>query len=159
MTRPTLRDRVARVRTEISRPRDLLLALRIAIWTVVMQGLKYLLPLPTLVRLMSCEGQRVASDTPSENQIVAFARWAYRLTTWRGRGGCLERGLVTYRYLCANGAKPQLVIGVNKSDSGAIKGHAWVVVGDRAIDEGPESLREFRTVGAFGPNGRRLPDL
>jgi hypothetical protein len=155
MSSRALRDRLARARAEISRPRDLILAVRIAVWTIVVQGLKHVVPLPALVRLMRCDARRTGTAT-SETQIVALCRWASRAISSRGRGRCLERGLVTYRYLCAIGANPQLVIGVSRNDRGAITGHAWVVVDERPLDEGPDSLDGFHTVGTFGPDGLRV---
>src|SRR5438093_3565335 len=126
MTAAAVRARVAKVRSQIGGPSDVLLAARIALWAVVLRGLKFALPLPLLVRAMRLRSRGAARSAWREQQVATLSRWACRLTSWSGGGNCLERALVSYRYLCRLGAEPSVVVGFRHGAEGTVHGHAWV---------------------------------
>src|SRR5579871_6309761 len=114
---------------------DVSLAARAFAWACVLPVLKHLLPIQSLASLMHRPpGPRRYRDARLEDQIVTFARWGARLVRWRAGGNCLERGLIAYRYLCAAGAQPTLVVGIGKNERGVL-GHAWVVVDGQPMGE------------------------
>ena len=88
---------VGKLRARIDTPGDVLLLIRMGLWATALHGLKYALPLPTLVRLMrlcpSASGTPTAGGDACE-KVATFARWACRATRWSHRGRCLEQGLV-----------------------------------------------------------------
>ena len=118
--------------------------------------LKRAVPLPRLVRLMA--GRR--SPGPASDAVVVttlrLAR-AYRRRV-PGADNCLERSLLTYRYLLEAGASPALVCGVDRSVAGVV-GHAWVTP-RRPADHGParrrRALRPDRHLRAGGRAVRGL---
>jgi hypothetical protein len=118
----------------------------------VLPALKHLLPVAALAALMQRPPSRVYRDVRLEEQVVTFARWAARLVRWRAGGNCLERGLITYRYLGLAGANPTLVVGVGKNETGAI-GHAWVLVDGEPVSEDLPALALYTPMLAFGPDG------
>lgn len=124
------------------------LLVRMGAWSLVLPVLKRLLPLPSLVRLMSGKGSGRRSDA-REEQVVRSARRVYRM---RRPGSCLERSLLVYRYLSNANADPRLVIGVRREDSDVI-GHAWVLVDGSPLYESSASLELFSTVVEFAPDG------
>src|SRR5215218_5594748 len=124
------------------------LLVRMGAWSIVLPVLKHLLPLPTLVRLMSRRGGGVRSRG-SEEQIVRYARRVYSL---RRAGTCLERSLVAYRYLSRANAEPWLVVGVRR-DNQVLMGHAWVLVDGSPLYESSASLDPFLPVVEFAPDG------
>jgi hypothetical protein len=70
------------------------------------------------------------------------------------RDNCLERSLVTYRFLGRLGAGPELVVGVG-SEGEATVGHVWVTVDGRPVHDEPQSLDAYETVVVFDSDGRR----
>ena len=126
----------------------MLLLIRMGAWSLVLPVLKRILPLPTLVRLMSRTGSEERS-AEKEKQIVRSARRVYRL---RRPGSCLERSLLAYRYLSNTNAEPQLVIGVRRDDRDVLA-HAWVLVDGSPLYESSASLEPFVSVVEFAPDG------
>lgn len=155
-----LREWATKARHKFSGPGELALLARMVLWTVALRMLKHSAPLPRLVALV----RRVPSARPrnrgEERRIVTLARWAARLTQWRAKGTCLERALVTYRYLMAANASPMLVIGITSpEDSGAVdatRGHAWVTTDGQPVEPSDDALERFAPVISFGPDGRAV---
>jgi len=145
--------RFRKLRHEIAGPRDALLAVRIGLWAAALRILKHLVPLPVLIRIVRLATSRDDRDPHREQQIVTLSRWACRLWSGRRRGECLERSLVTFRYLSAAGAEPRLVVGFAPGDGRGVRGHAWVVVDGQAVDESVNSLADFAPFASFGPDG------
>ena len=135
----------------IHSPRDVLLALRMVGWRLAMPMLKWALPLPRLVRLMWAEGRRRASE-PDRQRIVTLAHALYGPRGGRLLDNCLERSLVTYRFLAEAGAEPQLVVAVSDS-RGEVRGHVWVTVDGQPLREESEPLEEFAPMVTFGRGG------
>jgi hypothetical protein len=128
-------------------------------WAAVLPIVKHAVSIRTLVPLMrrSASGPSgVARDAAREDQIVTLARWTCRLTRWSSGGNCLERGLITYRFLGAANAQPSLVVGIGRGERGEIRGHAWVLVDGKPAGESLASVSEFETVLTFGPDGEPL---
>ena len=150
----TSRTAVGRRRASRGGPRrmgrfaTLSLLVRMGVWSLVLPVLKQLVPLPTLVRVMSRQA-RGARSAEVEMQIVRSARRVYRL---RRSGSCLERSLLAYRYLSDANADPRLVIGVRKADPDVI-GHAWVLIDGAPLFESSASLEPFSPVVEFASGG------
>jgi hypothetical protein len=161
MTRTDMRPatRLAKIRAQIAEPRDLLLAIRILAWAVTLRVLKYFVPLPTLVKAMRRLPAQSVRAIEREQQVIAFARWACRLTAWPARGNCLERALVSYRYLGPLGAEPVLFVGLGRDLDRSVRGHAWLVVDGQPVDETRDSLSDFKRVIAFGADGDQVPGV
>jgi Transglutaminase-like superfamily len=147
-----IRSTVAKLHGQIATPSDARLAVRIALWTGALRVLKHVVPLPALVRLVR---RRPTRDWRwREEQVLVLARWASRVWAWSSRDACLERALVSYRYLSGMGADVRLVFGFSRQERGALKGHAWVAIGRRVVEEDEKALSAFSPAGAFGPDGR-----
>ncbi len=124
--------------------RDAWLALRVLGWFAVLGALKYLLPLPVLVRF--------ARSAPVSGAAIGERR-LLRILTRIPRGRCLERSLVLYRFLGQDGSAPSLVIGMNRSPRG-VAGHAWVTVSGHPRAESAQFLDAFTALMTFGPDGK-----
>jgi len=144
------------LRSCISSPADLWLLARIAAWALVLPVLKRLVPLRTLVALMAAESRRSERDADLERRITRMARLVYRGRRATFRDNCLERSLVTYRYLARAGAQPRLLVGVGRSETASVRGHAWVTLDGRAVHDQEEELAEHAELTAFGPDGHRV---
>ena len=148
------RSRASRVIARFRSPLDVALAARIMAWACVLPVLKHTVPLRGLVRLVRREPRAETRDPRREEQIVTFARWACRITRWRSGGNCLERGLVSYRYLCAANAEPVLVVGVARDDVAGVKGHAWVLLDGKPAGESVHAVSDFAVMLMFTPDGQ-----
>lgn len=140
-----------RIRTVVSGPRELLLSGRMLVWAGMLPLLKRVVPLSHLVTVMAPRHRR-APDAKRTQDVVTLARWMYR--TRFLRDNCLERSLITYRYLPAGNESSLLVLGVRKGDEGP-PGHAWLVVNGVAVHDSDETLERLVPVVAFDLQGRR----
>ena len=139
----------------LSSPRGTTLLARMLGWSFVLPLLKALLPLPRLVRLMHTEPRHAHRDLRREELIVRLSRWVFRSRPRNLRDNCLERALVTYRYLGGTGAHPELVVGLSRSAQRTI-GHVWVTVDGHPVHDEPEGLERFASILVFGSDGERL---
>ena len=135
----------------IRSPGDIWLAIRMAAWRLVLPVLKWRLPLPRLARLMWA-GRARARDEAREEKIVTLAE-----ALCGPHGGqldnCLERSLVSYRFLSQAGAEPELAFGVAKDSADPVRGHAWVRLDGEPVHDSRVALERFEEIGAFGPAG------
>lgn len=122
-------------------------------WRIALPALKRLLPLPRLVRLMARGGRRDGPGATRVEPITAAARRLFRPRI-PGADNCLERSLLVYRYLLRDGARPELVCGVERNGDG-IAGHAWVQLDGRPVSDSPEAVGRFAPIVRFGPDGER----
>jgi hypothetical protein len=132
-------------------PRDAWLVLRMTAWAVVLPLLKFVLPLPRLVRLLS-NGWARPRDPDRERRVSELATLIYRAQRPGFGDNCLERSLVTYRYLGRLGAEPSLTVAVGK-ESGDVIGHVWVSVDGTPVQDAPDLLARYVPVVTFDPRG------
>jgi hypothetical protein len=132
-------------------PGDGWLLARMLAWRTVLPLLKRRVPLATLAKVMWREPRAGIRPTRAD-RIIDLARRLY----WGHRAGeednCLERSLLTYRFLSSAGADPQLVIGIGRP-GGSVIGHAWVVVDGEPLFEPAASIREYASFFSFGRRG------
>jgi hypothetical protein len=133
-------------------PRDAWLVLRMLAWAAVLPPLKFALPLPRLVRLLSSK-RDVVRRPQREARTSELASLLYRSSRADLGDNCLERSLVTYRYLGRLGAEPSLVVAVATAQRDVI-GHVWVSVDGRPVHDAPEFVARFVPILLFDPNGR-----
>lgn len=156
-----LLDSASRVRRAVARlaacfRRDWRLLLRAFLWRLALPLLKNVVPLPTLVRLLSASPVAGAAGTHERrgSRLEAVGQ----LLTEGGRivvsSNCLERSLMLYRFLSEVGAGPQLVMGVSKGTTG-VAGHAWIEIDGQALADA--TTDSFAPVLIFGAGGRGRP--
>lgn len=145
------RSRVRILRTHLSSPGDVWLAVRIATWALFIPLLKSTMPLPRLVRLMYKRGGGGARRVEREERIARFVDWVHRPFV-RADEGCLQRSLLAYRFLSEANAEPRLHVGVQQR-SGTVHGHAWISVDGHPVGESAVSLSAFAPVATFGRAG------
>jgi hypothetical protein len=143
--------RVRLARKHVASPTDALLLVRMAGWAAMLPALKYILPLQRLVRLAASGGEG-ARAPGREEKVTDLARVLYRSPAAVVRDNCLERSLVTYRYLSRANAKPELVVAMGK-DGGNLLGHVWVTVDGKPLYDSPEKLAEFVPMVVFDSSG------
>ena len=150
--------RLARLRQQVHTPADAWVLLRMIGWRLALPLLKFALPLPKLARLMWTPSRRAESQRDREEQIASLAHGLYGPSGVKALDNCLERSLVTYRFLSEAGASPELVVGVSKTGE-TVNGHVWVTLDGQPVGESAPSLEEFAPVMTFGVAGavRRLP--
>jgi hypothetical protein len=120
-------------------------------WRLALPLLKRALPLQRLVQLAATPRRR---HRFAPAQVVAAS---HRLFGARGQASsdCLERSVLTYRFLAEAGVEPQLICGLQHAGEGVV-GHAWVVLGDAPVDESPDALAGYSTLLAFDASGARI---
>jgi hypothetical protein len=149
----SLAHRFSRVRALVSGPGDLWLSTRMAAWAAMLPVLKRAMPLTRLVSLMA-PGHRHAPDEHRLVFVVTVSRWLYR--TRALRDNCLERSLITYRYLPAGDEESRLVLGIRKGENGP-PGHAWLTLRGEPVHDSAVTLDGLVPVVAFDLDGRRCP--
>jgi hypothetical protein len=140
------------LRSAVASPSDAWLAVRMVSWSLILPALKFALPLPRLVRLMSARRGR-SRDEQRERQIAQLSRLLYQARALALSDNCLERSLITYRYLGAAGAEPTLVVGMKPGET--VAGHVWLTVDGKPIHERPEWLVGYVPVVSFDAAGKR----
>ena len=127
------------------------LVIRMLAWRTALPVLERVVPLRTLVRLMaprSC----VRDDREAKAHRIVYL--AERVFDTRSSGkNCLERSMVTYRYLSKTGVDPQLVIAFRKG-AAPFLGHAWVTVDGMPMHDSPRALDEFEPLVTFSSAGQ-----
>ena len=155
--RTRLRGRIRDLRRCIRSPSDAWLAIRMALWRLAVPLLKWLLPLPRLARLMWATGTGAKRDPAREQTIVALSEALCGPHGGRILDNCLERSLVSYRFLSQAGAEPELAFGMARDKSDPVGGHAWVRLDGEPVHDSNASLERFEEIGAFGPAGALKP--
>jgi hypothetical protein len=150
-----VRRHLGTFRACVRTPADAWLLARMTAWAVWLPMLKYLLPLPKLVRLASAAPRGTGRRPEQEGKIIALSRWIYAPVFPADRG-CLQRSLLAYRFLGEANAGPRLLVGVRK-DAGKVLAHAWVSVDGEPRGEAPDWVAGFKAMLAFGADGRPQP--
>ena len=151
--RQRLAGRFRVIRGCIRSPADVWLALRMAGWRLVVPLLKWLVPLPRLARMMWTRSRRAERDPAREQRIVTLAEALCGPHGGRLLDNCLERSLVSYRFLSQAGAEPELAFGVARDKSDPVQGHAWVRLDGEPVHDSVAALERFEELGAFGRAG------
>jgi Transglutaminase-like superfamily len=149
----TMRRRIRTLRAAIHDPADVWLAMRMAAWAVALPALKHLVPLHVLAR-WAWPRRRAVVRSGRTATVVFLAARIYRARPFLRRDNCLERSLLTYRFLAGAGVQPRLVLGAQGSN-GEIRGHAWVTVDGIPITDGHEALEQYTQLVEFGERGSR----
>jgi transglutaminase superfamily protein len=147
------RRRLAIIRGLLASPRDLWLLTRMAGWALVVPVLKFLLPLPRLVRLVAPRPSRRRAD--DRGRVVRLTSLLYGTGAFRLSDNCLERSLVTFRYLATTHAAPTLVVGMRGEGDGYL-GHAWVTVDGAPVHDPPSLIATLAPIVAFTADGRTV---
>ena len=147
----TIASRAARFRNVVRRPADVVLFARMLGWAAALPVLKRRMPLPKLVEA-AVPGERADSSRRPET-VIAFSRWVYRIPGFRDN--CLEKSLLTYRYLPADGDRYRLVLGVRGSEADGPPGHAWLTIDGVPVHDSPNSLTGLVPILTFDSAGRR----
>jgi Transglutaminase-like superfamily len=143
--------RAHRIRAVVSGPSELLLSGRMLVWAGILPVLKRVVPLSRLVTLMAPR-HRAPADEKRAQDVVTLARWMYRTPVLRDN--CLERSLITYRFLPAGNEESLLVLGVREGDGGP-PGHAWLTVSGHPLHDSAQTLEGLVPIVAFDLEGRR----
>ena len=138
-------------RESVRSPADLWLLARMAAWAVWLPVLKYLVPLPTLVRIAAAAPRRASRRLDQERKVISLARWLYA-PLLRPDRGCLQRSLLAYHFLGEANADPRFFVGVRK-DNGQFLAHAWVAVDGEPRGDSPDWVGGFTAMLAFGADG------
>jgi hypothetical protein len=134
----------------VTRPDDLLLALRMLGWRLILRPLKRFVPLSRLVPLVCRPRATESRRLGREARVLTLAD---RLCRGRlARGTCLERSLLSYRFLTEAGANPKLIIAVRR-EVDSFQWHAWVTRDGQPVHERAESLQAYIPVVVFDGQG------
>jgi hypothetical protein len=143
----------------VASPGDMWLLVRMLGWSLVLPLLKRTVPLPGLVLMLHSGASVTARDPAREEAVADISEWVFRSRPRKTRDNCLERALVTYRYLCRAGAEPTIVVGMAKRDQlgrAQLAGHVWVTVDGRPVHDDPQRMEGFAALAAFAADGRML---
>lgn len=148
--RATLR----KIGANVQSPGDLWLFAQIVLLaTFLPLGLR-VLPLPTVLRLLSPKRPAVRVLLPTDTAAakrVQFTDYILRRNVWVYRPNCLKRSLLLYHFLQRAGMDVQIYLGVQRARQpaagfaqGELRGHAWLVYRGAAVYEpSDEDLESF----------------
>ena len=142
------------LRRLVRTPGDAGLFARMAAWSAALPILKRATPLPRLVRLAHLDPRRRSRDPEREAKVIALAEWLFKVRPERSRDNCLERSLVSFRFLGRLNARPELVVGVGTEGEKTI-GHVWVTIDGRPVHDDGTAIASYDQVVVFGSDGRR----
>jgi hypothetical protein len=125
------------------------LALRMAMWSLVLPLLKRVVPLRALARAAWTGGIAERSGV-REQEIVRLSGALPRVRPRRGEVNCL---LLAYRFLAQANAEPKLVVGIRQTDHSTV-GHAWVTIDGQPVHDSAAVVEQFVPLVEFGPHGR-----
>jgi hypothetical protein len=128
---------------------------RIVGWSLLLPLAKSVVSLPRLTMLMRANPRAIVRDPEQEQAVASLTAWVFKTRPPGSRDNCLERALVTYRYLSRAGAHPQLVMGVAGTGK-PVHGHAWVTVDGLPVHDSPSQLAQFRPILRFESDGRMI---
>ena len=148
-----------RLRSLVRAPGDAALLVRMAGWSVVLPILKRATPLPRLVQLAQRDARRESRDPEREAKVIALSEWLFRVRPRGSRDNCLDRSLVSFRFLGRLNAQPELVVGVGREGE-ETTGHVWVMIDGTPVHDDGSTLAAYDRLVVFGPDGRRseLPE-
>jgi hypothetical protein len=149
-----MKRRIKAVRGVIEGPSDVWLGIRMVAWSALLPALKHVLPFQVLARVMWVK-PRATPRRDRLRKVTFLARRIYRARPFLRRDNCLERSLLTYRFLAREGMDPLLVLGAQKSE-GRIQGHAWVTIDGQPVIDDHEALGQYTSLAEFGAGGSRL---
>lgn len=129
------------------------IALQLWTWAAALRILKHIVPLTTLVRMVRTRPRSGGAREETIAALKAYLESAERFP-FRAPGNCLERSLGAYRILCEANARPELVVGVRKSERG-VEGHVWLSVGGAAWGERAADVTSFTRIVSFDAQGRQ----
>lgn len=138
--------------------RDLRLLPPMLWWTAYFRFRKRRASLASLVRTASCP----VGERPDREQWLRVARLSRQASKLLGGAddGCLERALVSYRFLRRAGARPTIVLGMKPSPAGW-QGHAWIELGGAPFADAGESggASEFKVIARLDEEIRDAADV
>jgi hypothetical protein len=140
----------------IEGPGDAWLLLRMVGWRIVLPLRTKVLPLPRLARMMWVGEPSRRASPQRDARITTLAHGLYGPWNTQTFNNCLDRSLLTYRFLSAAGAEPRLVVGF-ANDGGPVRGHAWITLAGQSLHEPDDVDEEFTPVVAFGRDGTPIP--
>ena len=147
-----------RIRYLIRSPGDILLLAQVGyfIWHTPRRLER--MPLPELLADLRAAKRRASSRPPRPDPAPSVARinrlsgpW-FRLTPLRSYNTCYLRALMYYRFLDAerHDLKIHFVVEPPRAHEQRLRGHAWVTVGDTAIEPPlPEVMARTRSIYTF----------
>jgi Transglutaminase-like superfamily len=144
-------NRLQAVRWAARSPERTWLLARMAPWAVSLPLLKFVVPLPKLVGMATPRRRGGQRRPEREAVIVELTRLLARTRAMvAADDNCLERSLLTYRFLAREGADPRLVVGMAKADD-SFEGHVWVLVDGEPVHDEPELLERYSELMSFNP--------
>lgn len=118
-------------------------------WAAALPVLKRRMSVTRLVETARPQGRTSARP----ETVIALARWVYRIPGFRDN--CLEKSLVTYRYLPTGPNEYRLVLGVRRAEGEGPPGHAWLTIDGRPVHDAPGALADLVPILSFDEEGRR----
>ncbi|HNX51547.1 MAG TPA: lasso peptide biosynthesis B2 protein [Thermoanaerobaculaceae bacterium] len=119
-------------------PRDVLLAVRVALWLVLSTALARragLIRTLTLLRPKRPSRQTEEETLARARRIQRYADGLMRRRPFGTRPVCWRRALVQYRMLPSGpGREVRIFFGVQQESAGELEGHAWVELNGSAVD-------------------------
>jgi hypothetical protein len=122
-------------------------------WASILPALKFALPLPRLVRLLSANRAAARRQGEREARVSELVSLLYRSPRPALGDNCFERSLLTHRYLGRLGAGPSLIVAVAKEDRNVI-GHVWVSLDGLPVHDSPDFVKQFVPILRFAADGR-----
>ncbi len=125
------------------------LFLKAGLLLVIMRLGLWLLPFPSLMRLVAHLSRPGSKVRPADPVLLEKISWAVKAASpYLPRPTCLTQALTTQTMLKSWGFPADLHIGVAKDENGQFQAHAWIVSGGRVIigSEEHESYVPFGSI-------------
>ena len=129
---------------QIKNPRNLWLLLRIAALASILPLLLRWIKLPTLLELLESRKPAVALEKEHIDRIVRFANFVASKKGFGGKGNCLKRSLLLYRFLGEASMRTEINFGIRRG--GRLIGHSWLTYKGSPFLDNEEATKDFEPI-------------
>ena len=127
------------------RPREALLLVQMVAMVAALKVLQRVVSLPTLLRLFDVRRPRPERRLHPKRLAWLASGLLRRLF---GQDYCMPRSIVLFHFMRKWGYPTRLHFGVARRE-GALKGHAWVTLGDLPFAERGDPRRSYKTMYTY----------
>ena len=129
---------------QIENPRDLWLLLRIIALASILPLMLRWIRLPTLLELLESRKPAVVLEKEQIDKVVRFTNFIISKNGFGGKGNCLKRSLLLYRFLGEASMRTEINFGIRRG--GRLIGHSWLTYQGRPFLDNEESVRDFEPI-------------
>lgn len=129
---------------QIKNPKDLWLLLRIVALAYTLPILLRWIKLPILLKLLESRKPAVALEKEQLDRIIRFTNFVLSRNCFGGKGNCLKRSLLLYRFLGEASMRTEINFGIKKGSD--LIGHSWLTCEGNPYLDNEDPIQNFEVI-------------